>query len=172
METRQKKTAAVTRTTDRQQLQLCAIIALSLVLILSLAVSVVQRNHMRQDYAEARNQLSSVVEQNIQLFVRTYDSISLAGADVQNDLLPDLHTYYYGMEQVDDALTYSFGSAYTLLSDGTRQQIQSALSAYDEAFRMGKSTDSAFASLTDAVNSLKMILSTRFSSDGALLPAQ
>lgn len=172
METRQKNTAAVRQTTNRQQLQLCAIIALSLVLVIYLAVSTVQRNRLNQNYAEARNQLSSVVEQNINLFVRTCDSIALAGADVENDLLPHLHTYYYAMEQLDDALTYSFGPAYTLLSDGVRAQLTSALSAYDEAFRMGKSTDSAYASLTEGVNSLKVILNSRFSENGDLLPAK
>lgn len=169
MDTRQKSTSGKRSANDRAQLQLLAIIALSLVLIIYLCASTVQRVNLRKDYREARNQAATCVEDQISLFLRTYDSLSLAGADIENDLLPDLHTYFYAMKALDDSLTYSFGSAYTLLSDGLRSQINSALSAYDDAYRTGKSTDSAFASLTDCINSLNSVLSSRFTPSGEIL---
>ena len=169
MDTRQNSTSAKKPTNDRAQLQLLAIIALSLVFIIYLFASTVQRVNLSKNYREARDQAATCVEDQISLFLRTYDSLSLAGADIQNDLLPDLHTYFYTMKALDDSLTYSFGSAYTLLSDGLRSQINSALSAYDDAYRTGKSTDSAFASLTDCVYSLNSVLSTRFTASGEVL---
>lgn len=172
MDTRQKSKPTRRASYDRMQLMLCAIIALSLVFIIYLIGSTVQRASLRSDYAEARNQAASCVEDQIALFLRTCDSLTLAGADIENDLLPDLHTYFYAMKEMDDSLSFSFGPAYSLLSDGLRAQINSALSAYDDAYRTGKSTDSAFASLFDCVNSLNSVLSSRFTDSGEIRPAK
>lgn len=172
MDTKQKRRATPRAFNDRTQLMLCAIIALSLVFIIYLTISSFQRIHLRKDYIEARNQAGSCVEDQIALFLRTCDSLTLAGADIENELLPDLHTYFYAMQEMDDSLAYSFGPAYSLLSDGVRAQIHSSLSAYDNAYRTGKSTDSAFASLSDCMVSLNSVLSNRFTDSGEIRPSK
>ena len=142
------------------------------VLAIYLIFTSVHRAILANNYAEARNQSASCIETQIAQFLRAYDSLSLAGADIENDLLPDLHTYFYAMKALDDSLTYSFGSAYTILSEGLRSQIDSALSAYDDAYRTGKSTDSAYESLTDCINSLNSLLNERFTASGEIRPAK
>ena len=172
MDTKHTRRAEKRVFNDKMQLMLCAIIALSLIFIIYLVGSTVQRVSLNRKYEEARNQSASCVEDQIALFLRTCDSLTLAGADIENDLLPDLHTYFYAMQEMDDSLSYSFGSAYSLLSDGMRAQIKSALSAYDDAYRTGKSTDSAYASLSDCVVSLNSVLSKRFTDSGEIRPAK
>ena len=170
MDTQQKETTGKKPFNDREQLRLLAIIAFSLVLAIYLIAVSVQRVQLRRDCTEARNLTAACVEDQITLFLRTYDSITQPGADVRYDLLPDLQTYFYAMQELDDTLTYAYGSAYTFVQPSLRTNIKMTLSAYEQAFRNGKNTDSAYASLTDCVSQLKLTVEGRFDSNGNVLP--
>lgn len=172
MDTHQKTKSAVISVKDRQQLQLLAIIALALMLIITTVVNAFQKDRLIDKYDAAREKLASCVSVQATQFLRTCDSLSTPGANVEGDLLPDLHTYFYAMQETDELLTYTYGSAYKVLPDSLSSQIKLALSAYDQAFSTGKPTNSAFSSLTTCASTLNQVLESRFDENGHIVPAK
>lgn len=172
MNTRRKSAAEKKPFDDREQLKLLVKIAFSLVLVIYFIAITVQRVDLGNDYAALRNQMAGGVEKQITLFLRECDSAIQPGANLQNDILPDLQKYYYAMVEMDDALGYAYGTAYTFVPEDLRSHIKLTLSAYDQAFRNGKPTESADSSLKRCASSLRMALEGRFNTDGEVLPKQ
>ena len=172
MDTRNTGKAAEQRVKDREQLKLLAIIALTLMLLITAVVNSVQKHNLRENYAEGREKLASCLSVQITHFLRTCDSLSTPGADIRGDLLPDLNTYFYAMQEIDDLLVYTYGAAYQVIPDNLAGQIKLALSAYDQAFSTGKPTDSAFSSLMGCATTLEQVMQSRYDASGQIIPSK
>lgn len=170
MDTRQNTKPGKKPFNDREQLLLLAKIAFSLVLAIYLITVSVHRVTLKRDYIEARNQTATCIEDQITHFLRTYNNITLPGANVEGVLLPDLNTYFYAMQELDDTMIYAYGSAYSFVPASLRSNIKMALSAYEQAFRNGKTTDSAYSALTTCIHTLETVTDGRFTADGDVLP--
>ena len=168
-ETRPQK-AAKSSITARKILALIAA-GIVLALVISLCISIAGTSRIRTAYANSRNAIGYALYENLQMLIRSYDDILLAGADIEGSILPTMKEYFLAAQTLDSAIWDAYGEKYSILSGGTDIAFQNAFQAFDDAFRQGKSTADAVSNMSACVQSLDALLATRYTADFELLPA-
>ncbi len=172
MEYLRESTGKIRRFVREQPLaaQRIAILALALALIAVICIFSGSLANIHSEYAQARNELGISVYSYLNTMYGTYQSAGQPGADLQNSLLPSMRQSYGNAQTLDDAMTRCYGPAYQVLTATVRAAFNDAFSAYESAFRMGKSTSVADNSMEACMNSLESILLTRFDKNNAIIP--
>ena len=81
-----------------------------------------------------------------------------------------MQEYYLAARTLNEALTNAFGERYEVLSVENLSSLDGAFEAYDTAFRTGKSTDDAQATMDSCMGMVRSVLDSRFR-DGKLRAA-
>lgn len=149
----------------------CAAALIALVLIVLVCIFAGNATNMRNEYAMARNSLGEDLYRNLRLFTRSYDGVTLAGADVEGSILPSMRDYYLAAVTLDDAIATAYGQRYLLLDETTREAITNAFEAFDNAFAQGRSTSDAVSNMSACVQGVDQLLNTRYDAETRLLPA-
>ena len=136
----------------------------ALLLIVLICIFAVSASNIRNEYSQARDSIGQRLYNNLYMLIRTYDGITLAGADAEGTIIPTMKNYYLAAGTLDDALSDAFGEHYRLLSTTLD-------SAFDAAFAQGRDTGDAMSSMSACVQSLEQLLAARFDSAGRLLSA-
>ncbi|NLD59079.1 MAG: hypothetical protein GX647_05460 [Clostridiales bacterium] len=145
--------------------------AIALVLIILVCIFAVSTSNIRNEYAQARTAVGEELYEKLNMFIRSYQGISLAGADVEGTILPTMHDYFVAATALDEAIAVAYGDRYAVLRGGIDTAITAAFEAFDEAFRQGQSPAAAISSMSSCVQALEETLLKRFDSDLRLLPA-
>ena len=148
---------------------IAALIALILIVLICIFAS--EANSVRNEYALARDSVGEDLYTSLYMFARSYDGVTLAGADVQGSILPTMRSYYTAATALDDAIVNAYGQRYRLLDGTTRDAIEAAFEAFDDAFAQGDTTSDAVSSMSACVQGVEQLLTTRYDDATRLLPA-
>ncbi len=85
--------AAKSSITARKILALIAA-GIVLALVISLCISIAGTSRIRTAYANSRNAIGYALYENLQMLIRSYDDILLAGADIEGSILPTMKEYF------------------------------------------------------------------------------
>ncbi len=143
-------------------LAVCIILA---VLVIALCISVVMRSNIQSEYSQARNVIGDELYAELYMFTQTFDQVSVAGQDLQNDVIPTMEDYYLAAKTLNDALVNAFGSEFGVLSQAETTSIDDAFDAFYSAFKGGKSTDEAESAMASCIESILTVLDERYPDD-------
>ena len=143
---------------------------IALVLIVLICIFAANANSAQNEYAQARNAFGEDLYTKLYMFARSYDGVTLAGADVQGSILPSMRDYYLAATTLDDAIATAYGRDYQVLDNTTRDAIAGAFEAFDNAFAQGRSTSEAISSMSACVQSVEQLLNTRYDAETRLIP--
>ena len=65
-----------------------------LILIVLTCIFAANANSARNEYTQARDSVGEDLYTSLKMFTRSYDGVTLAGADVQGGILPSMWDYY------------------------------------------------------------------------------
>ena len=147
---------------------IAALIALVLIVLVCIFAS--EANSVRNEYALARDSMGEDLYTSLYMFARSYDGVTLAGADVQGSILPTMRSYYTAATALDDAIVNAYGQRYQLLDATTREAVDEAFEAFDDAFAQGASTTDAVSNMSACVQSVEQLLTTRYDAATRLQP--
>ena len=71
---------------------------------------------------------------------------------------------------LDDAIANAYGQRYQLLDATTREAVDEAFEAFDDAFAQGASTTDAVSNMSACVQSVEQLLTTRYDAATRLQP--
>ena len=145
----------------------CGILAVVLAVV---CISIIIRSRMQREYHRARTEIGVELYTDLYMLCQTFDQVNVPGQDVENVLLPKMREYYVSAQALNTALSHAFGERYRILGDEHLSVMNAAFGAYDTAFKGGKTTETAQASMQSGVDMLRALLNDRF--PGGLLPAQ
>lgn len=154
----------------RKALELAAL-GLIVVLIVALCININMRAVMQRRYTEVRDRMGAAIYSNLNLMSQTFDMVDVPTADVQYAILPQMRELFYGAVSINQLLGEAYSDKYTLLSASDIATIESAFSAYDNAYRTEGSTDLAQSDMQACVTRVRELLSTRYVS-GVLKPTR
>jgi len=140
------------------------IVSLVAVLFLTCCISIGSGTHIQGEYTQARNALGERLYTYLYMMTQKFREASLAGADVENTILPSMEAWFSLAVELNSYLTEAFGSRYTLLSAERIASISTALSQYKSAVRTGLNLTEAESNMTAVMNSLENLLSERYDS--------
>ena len=158
------------RISTRSLLTGAAILAAAGILIW-LCISTSNYRNIQRRYTTARNQLGEAVYQNLFMMLHRGDELTLTGTDVQGTVLPAMKEYFSIASAMDALLQETYGSRYAVLTAEQTEALRSAYLEYDAAFKGGRDTDQAYASLTAALAQTEAALTERFDEKGRVKPA-
>ena len=157
------------RISTRSLLTGTAILAAAGILIW-LCISISNSRNIQRSYTTARNQLGETVYQNLFMMIHRGDELSLTGTDVQGSVLPAMKEYFSIAAAMDTLLQESYGKRYAVLTAEQTAALRSAYEEYDAAFKGGRDTDQAYASLTAALAQTEAALAERYDAKGRIKP--
>jgi hypothetical protein len=104
------------------------------------------------------------------MLCQTFDQVTIPGVDIQDGILPSMKNYYLAAQTLNTVLVNAYGERYQVLTPEAIAAIDSAFEEYRTAFRTGKTTESALASMQVCISQVREILATRYNAQGALQP--
>ncbi|NLF27890.1 MAG: hypothetical protein GX592_08325 [Clostridiales bacterium] len=144
-----------------------ALIALALIILVCIFAA--RAANIQNEYAELQKSVDGALYSNLRMFIRSYEPVSLAGADIEGAILPTMRDYFSKAVALDGVISEAYGTDYTVLDEGTKAAVAAAFGAFDEAFRQGQSTAPAISSMSSCVQALEQTLLRRFDDDLRLL---
>ena len=122
-------------------------------------ISTSHASYMQKKYAAARSAVGEALYGCASMMALEYDAASLAGADVEGDILPQRRMYFAQAQALNNAMAAAYGDEYAVLDQELIQEIELAFSEYEAAFSAGRSTDTAELRMTDAMAGVREALS-------------
>lgn len=148
---------------------LAAVLAAAIVIGLCISISCCR--NIQQRYTTARNRTGEAVYQNLYMLLRKNDETTLAGADIEDAILPEMREYFFAARALNEAIGDAYGARYSVLTSDQVGAIEKAFSDYEAAFKGGKSITEAQNTMIAALQPVEKILLDRYDSNGLLLPA-
>ena len=138
-------------------------LALVLALIIALCISIGMRSNIQREYAAARNQAGQLLYDNLFILMQTFDSTAVPNIDVRNAILPQMRDYYIASVTLNNLLAKTYGPRYAVLSDADINDLTSAFTSYEAAYKNNTSTDLAQSNMQLCMDRIKELLNTRYS---------
>lgn len=157
--------------TVRISLKTMAIAAMAVTLVALLiwaCISTSNASNMREKYALARRSIGEELYGAMYMMALEYEGASLAGAEVEDVIIPAMKDYYTRALALNNALARAYGNAWLVMDDALTGQLDQAFTAYDDAFTTGQSTDGAAELMTAALSGVQGALSEHYDSDARL----
>ena len=151
------------RRLSKHQALVCACVILLIALLSISCISINMRSHIQSEYAAVRNGFGEALYSNLYMLMQTFDMASVPNADMQNAILPQMKEYYIASTALNDAIIKAYGEKYRVLSTDTITAIDKAFDAYSTAFLNGTATDLAKADMQACMDTIRSLLSSRFS---------
>ena len=149
----------------------CAAALIALVLIVLVCIFAGNATNMRNEYAMARNSLGEDLYRNLRLFTRSYDGVTLAGADVEGSILPSMRDYYLAGSHTGRRHRHRLRPTLSASGRNHARSHYQRFEAFDDAFAQGRSTGDAVSNMSACVQGVDQLLNTRYDAETRLLPA-
>lgn len=130
-------------------------------------ISTSNASDMQKKYAASRSAVGEALYGCANMMALEYDGASLAGADVEGDILPQMRMYFAQAQALNNAMAAAYGDEYTVLDQDLIREIELAFDEYEAAYSAGRSTDTAELRMTDAMTGMREALSEYYD-DAAL----
>jgi len=169
MDTNRKAMRPNIRISARMIVRIAAAV-LAAVIVISLCISISACRNMQQRYTTARNRNGEAIYQNLYMLLRKNEETALAGADIEDSILPAMREYFLAARALNETMGDAYGARYSVLTPDQVNALESAFAGYDAAFKGGKSTTDAQNKMNAALQPIETILLERYDSDGLLLP--
>ena len=151
---------------SRGKLQTAAGVAVIVILVIILCIINSLRLNIQNRYAKARSEVGDELYTQLYTLCQTYDQVSIPGQNVQDVLLPKMKSCCDAALTLNTALSNAFTTKYRLLTQEDIDLLTGALSAYDNAFLTGSSTDDAQEQMAAACQRVRERLEERYSTEG------
>ena len=113
-----------------------ALAALIVILFAWACISTSNTSDIQQKYTESRNGVGQSLYGCANMMVLEFNKITLAGADVEGEIIPNMRHYFSQMVALNNALAGAFGEEYALFDAALIKDIELAFAEYDAAFAM------------------------------------
>ena len=140
---------------------------LLLVMMLSAASS---RNHLDNRLNEAQEMMAASIQNDMNKVLRAHDTIDHKSADLSGDILPTMKQHMYAANEMNKALTETFGEEYSMIDPKQYEEFLSIMEQFDHLLAAGQSTAPAKESLVLCMDSMETALANRLTAEGNLLP--
>jgi hypothetical protein len=146
-----------------------AALAVMLAMLLTWAcISTSNAANMRKKYTSSLRSIGEELYGAMYMMALEYEDASLAGAEVEDVIIPSMKEYYTRSLALNDALTRAYGAGYLVMDESLTTQLDQAFAAYDDAFTTGQSTDGAAALMTSALADVQSALTEHYSDDAVI----
>ena len=139
------------------------------VLLIWVCISTSNASNMRRKYAETRRTIGDMLYGSLDMMAREYDGASLMGADVEGSIIPSMRNYYIQSKALNNAIAGAYGQEYQVMDGNLISELDQAFSAYDDAFKAGRSTDTAATLMTTALIHVRDTLDHHYDSNTQLM---
>lgn len=119
---------------------------------------------------QSEESLISSVYASITSLERSYEAMSLPGADVENDILPKMRLNLNAAKTVNKILVDVYGDDRAVLSDDMFTQIDESISYMESVIEMGKSQDDAKTQMGQCMEKVQIAMMQRFPQDTSMMP--
>ncbi len=147
----------------RRKAIVVACAALILALIVALCISINMRANIQREYTQARNKTGEALYSNLYILMQTFDMTAVPNADVQNAILPQMRDYFMASVTLNNLLKQVYGPRYAVLTEADVNDMTSAFTGYDAAYRNNTPTDLAQSNMRLCMERVKELLNTRYS---------
>ena len=155
----------------RRKAVVCAALLVVAALVAALCISINMRSNIQRKYTTARNLTGEALYSNLYILMQTFDMTSVPNADVENAILPQMRDYFMASVTLNNLLAQTYGAKYKVLSEGDVNDITSAFTAYETAFRNNTPTDLAQSNMQMCMERIRDLLTSRYS-QGVLRPSR
>lgn len=155
----------------RRRAVVCTCAALIAVLIAALCISININANIQREYIQARNRAGEALYSNLYILMQTFDMTAVPNTDVQNAILPQMRDYFMASVTLNNLLGQTYGPKYAVLTEADVNDLTSAFTAYESAYRNKTSTDLAQSNMRLCMERVKDLLNSRYS-QGVLRPAR
>lgn len=138
-------------------------LALIVALIAALCISINMRSNMQRNYVAARNKAGEALYSNLYILMQTFDMTAVPNTDVKNAILPQMRDYYVASVTLNNLLAQTYGSRYVVLNESDIENLTSAFTGYEAAYRNNTSTDLARSNMQLCMDRVRELLNTRYS---------
>lgn len=118
-------------------------------------ISTSNASDMQKKYAASRSAVGEALYGCVNMMALEYDGASLAGADVEGDILPQMRMYFAQAQALNNAMAAAYGDEYALLDHDLISEIELAFDEYEAAYSAGRSTDTAELCMTNAIADMR-----------------
>lgn len=138
-------------------------LALIAILVFALCINIGMRANIQREYAAARNRAGEALYSNLYILMQTFDMTAVPNTDVKNAILPQMRDYYIASVTLNNLLASTYGPRYAVLTDADINDLTSAFTGYEAAYRNNTSTDLARANMQLCMDRVKELLASRYS---------
>lgn len=125
-------------------------------------ISTSNASDMQKKYAVSRSAIGEALYGCASMMALEYDNASLAGADVEGDIIPQMRMYFAQAQALNNAMAAAYGEEYAVLDQDLIREIELAFSEYDAAYSAGRSTDVAEQRMTAAMSDVRSALNEHY----------
>lgn len=169
MESIKRKAAEIPRVSHKTAA--VAILAVMLAALLIWAcISTSNASNMRKKYTASLSIVGEELYGAMYMMALEYEDASLAGAEVEDVIIPSMKEYYTRSLALNSALARAYGERYLVMDEALISQLDQAFGAYDDAFTTGQSTDGAAELMTSALSNVQTALAEHYDSDARIQP--
>ena len=147
----------------RRKAVVCTCAVLLVVLLAALCISINMRANIQRQYVDARNKAGEALYSNLYILMQTFDMTSVPNTDVKNAILPQMRDYYIASVTLNNLLGQTYGSRYAVLTEADINNLTSAFTGYEAAYRNNTSTDLAQSNMQLCMDRVRELLNTRYS---------
>ena len=147
----------------RNKTVLVVALAVIVALLIALCISIGMRTNIQREYTAARDQTGQLLYDNLFILMQTFDSTAVPNIDVRNNILPQMRDYYIASVTLNNLIGQVYGSRYMVLSESDINDLTSAFTGYEAAYRNNTSTDLAQSNMQLCMDRIKELLNTRYS---------
>ena len=146
-------------------------VASAFVLMLALTIGAfASRGRMAARLEEAQEMMAAYIQRDMNEVLDSYVAIDRKSADLAGDILPTMKKHMYSANSMNRVLTETFGDRYSMIDDEQYESFESIMDEFDNLLATGQSTSPAKDRLVTCMDSIKLTLANRFTTDGSLLP--
>ena len=147
----------------RNKTVLVVALAVIVALLIALCISIGMRANIQREYTAARDQTGQLLYDNLFILMQTFDSTAVPNIDVRNNILPQMRDYYIASVTLNNLIGQVYGPRYMVLSESDINDLTSAFTGYEAAYRNNTSTDLAQSNMQLCMDRIKELLNTRYS---------
>ena len=147
----------------RNKAIIVAALAVILALLIALCISIGMRANIQREYTATRDQAGQMLYDNLFILMQTFDSTAVPNIDVRNNILPQMRDYYIASVTLNNLIGQTYGSRNAVLSESDINDLTSAFTSYETAYKNNTSTDLAQSNMQLCMDRVKELLNTRYS---------
>ncbi|MDO4547028.1 MAG: hypothetical protein Q4D04_02920 [Clostridia bacterium] len=143
-----------------QRYPLYAAIIVIALLCVTVAILLVQKNRLDSLTNTSLNEMAASIQSDVKIAVQECAKISLPGAKVQDEILPNMRLHLYAAKQMNESMINVYD--FEMLDEDAYSRAQSAIDAIEAQISKGRTYDEELAELTQAMEELEKSVDAHF----------